>query len=230
VKVKSSVKTSVKSWQHPVDFCDVKALLAAFKKLPVFRTTPVSLRSVKLDLGRGKSAGCSGRAFSRQRRLRFVVGFYANGADVAEVLLHELVHLALPSGTAHGERFRLVLARAAREAWGVVLDPNPEPESALWGSRGIAAYVLDRQIQAALLPLLASGAVTLPFFPPGKPRHEKLASIVEKRAEHAAKMLARAERRLKLARTIAGKWKKKVSYYERAERIAAKPGTRGGDS
>lgn len=40
-------------------------------------------------------------------------------------------------------------------------------------------------------------------------------NVVAERAEHAAKMLARAERRLKLARTIEKRWRAKVRYYER---------------
>jgi len=218
-----------KLWQHPLDFCDVRALLAALKKLPVFSDTPESLRGVHLDLGRGGRGGCSGRAFCGKRRLRLVVGLRANGAQLAEVLLHELVHLALPRSVMHGERFRLTLARAARETWDIEIDPNPAALSPSPSRpRGLlAAYVLDEQIQAALLPLLASGAVTLPSLAPGKPRREKLAGLIEKRAEHSARMLLRAERRLKLARTIARKWKAKVTYYERA---AAKRGERGGAS
>lgn len=38
---------------------------------------------------------------------------------------------------------------------------------------------------------------------------------VARRAAHAAAKLAEAERRLKLARTIAAKWRAKVRYYER---------------
>ena len=208
------------AWQHPLDFCDVRALLALFKKLPVFRTTPVSLRSVKLDLGRGQGRWCSGRAFTRERRLRLVVGRYANGAQLAEVLLHELVHLALPSGVAHGERFRLTMARAVREAWGIVVDTAP----ALAGRWKVRAYVMDDQIRAALLPLLASGAFEIPMLAPRPGRvalglRVRFEILVEKRAAHAVVMLATAEKRLKRARTIERKWKLKVRYYE--QRAAA---------
>lgn len=39
--------------------------------------------------------------------------------------------------------------------------------------------------------------------------------LVAERAAHVAKQLARAERRLKLARTIAAKWRRKAAYYAR---------------
>ena len=216
-------KRSSRGWIHPIDFCDVAKLLAALKKLPVFRDTPHSVRNVKLDLGRGRGEWCSGRAFLRQHRLRLVVGESANGAQVAEVLLHELVHLALPSGVAHSSRFRLTLARAAREAWGIAVDPSPAPHApSPTRPRGwISAYVLDGLIQADLLALLASGSVVLPMLPYRSERKIALAKLVEKRAEHAVRMLVTAERRLKLARSLERKWKQKVSYYERS---AAKKG------
>ena len=55
----------------------------------------------------------------------------ATRAEVSEVLLHELVHAATPtprspSGrrTVHGRAFCAMLIRAAKEAYGVVLDPD----------------------------------------------------------------------------------------------------------
>lgn len=47
-------------------------------------------------------------------------------------------------------------------------------------------------------------------------------NVVAERAEHAAAMLRRAERRLKLARSIERRWRAKVRYYER--RAAASGG------
>ncbi|MBI3203279.1 MAG: hypothetical protein HYZ29_17205 [Myxococcales bacterium] len=56
----------------------------------------------------------------------------------------------------------------------------------------------------------------LPPAPRSAPtRAERTAALVRKRAEHAGKMLAQAERRLKLAKTIHKRWAEKVRYYER---------------
>lgn len=53
--------------------------------------------------------------------------------------------------------------------------------------------------------------------PPPEPKPKE--NLVAKRAAHVAKQLARAERRLKLARTIAAKWRRKAAYY--AKKAAA---------
>jgi hypothetical protein len=218
---------------HAADLVDLPALLRQLAALPVFGDTPNTVRrGIKLDVGRSATPGARGVAFCRERRLRLVIGAWSTAADVAEVMLHELVHLALPDSADHGERFRLTLARAAREAWGIVTDPHPAPAPWLTDAFGrplnrpcqkIAAYVLDDNIRDALAPLIESGAVTLPAPPvPTRPTREAATeALIARRAEHAAKMLARAERRLLAARTIAKKWQGKVAYYERS---AAKRG------
>ncbi len=48
-----------------------------------------------------------------------------------------------------------------------------------------------------------------------KPKPKPKVDIVAKRAANAVKRLARAERRLKLARTIVAKWRAKVRYYQK---------------
>lgn len=48
-----------------------------------------------------------------------------------------------------------------------------------------------------------------------RPKQKAARNVVAERAEHAAKMLAKSERKLKLARTLASKWRAKVRYYER---------------
>ena len=45
-----------------------------------------------------------------------------NPARVLTVLLHEVVHLALPEDEHHGKLFRATFAAAAEEAWGLDLD------------------------------------------------------------------------------------------------------------
>jgi hypothetical protein len=54
---------------------------------------------------------------------------------------------------------------------------------------------------------------------PRPSREERAARLVEEREAHAREMLARAERRKKLADTVAKRWRKRVRYYER---LAAK--------
>jgi hypothetical protein len=56
----------------------------------------------------------SGHAWSGGRA---VVTMGSDPFGVREVLLHELVHVALPSTVHHGDPFFPVLVRAAREAW-----------------------------------------------------------------------------------------------------------------
>jgi hypothetical protein len=217
---------------NPADLIDLTGTLRQLAALPVFADCPQSVRrGVKLDVVRSFTHwGVGGTAYMRERRIRIRIPHFAHAAEMLEVLLHELTHLALPNSEHHGERFRRTLARAAREAWGIEVEPNPP--AGVWEidtldrpldppRRKISAYVLDSNIQAALKPLVESGTVTFPFPKPKPTRAESSSALVEKRAAHAAKMLARAERRLKLARTVSAKWKAKVRYYERA---AAKRG------
>lgn len=208
------------------DFVDVPALLRELQALPVFQDTPVSVRRVKLDVGNSRDRYVSGTASHYRRRLRIVIGQWVTAAAVAETLLHELVHLSMPVGVAHGVRFRLTLARAAREAWGIVVDPHPPPGTWSHGRDKCSAYVLDDAIEAALQPLIEAGVVRIPE-PTRHDRAESLAkkrsADIEKRAAHALRMWTKAQQRLKRAKTIEEKWRKKNRYYER---VAAKEGGR----
>lgn len=194
---------------------DVLALARQLAKLPVFKDTPYSVGRVRVKVSYAASRG--GGHGSRSGILVRV----SPGVDVAHIMettLHELVHAALPRSNNHDERFRLTLARAAREAWGVVIDPNVRQHS----SR-IKAYVLDDRIEAVLRYELGEGRVTYPKKQPvaKKSRAELSVALVEKRAAHAVKMLVRAEKRAKTAQRSLTKWRTKVRYYEK---VAAKRG------
>lgn len=181
-------------------------------------------RRIRVDVGhtthRG-DGGCGGRAFISKTRPRMRV---YGGADVVpervlEVVLHELCHLALPAGVSHGERFRRTFARAVREAWGIEVPVDGDREGYANYSYRMGWLVIEQ-----LRGLIASGSVNIYPPEPAQPkpsRAERNAQLIEKRAAHAAKMLAAAERKLKLAKTVHARWRTKVSYYER---VAAKRG------
>lgn len=210
---------------------DVEAFVKQVKALPVFKDCPRSIRHTKVVLVH-TAFTTGGRAHgNRMARIRvtFAPVMGNNGkteeenyrtrlAWTLETVVHELVHCALPDYTNHNERFRLVLARAVRELWGIEVDPNPAGENGR-----VARYGLDAIIEAKLEEALAAGAVDYPrrVEAPKPPRAVVMASLVEKRAAHAAKMLDKAEKRAKAAQRVLSKWRKKVNYYER--QAARKP-------
>jgi hypothetical protein len=57
--------------------------------------------------------------------VRFSGDNQCDAAGVRELLLHELCHAALPTGTGHNMRFRKCLRDAAQELWGVEIDIIP---------------------------------------------------------------------------------------------------------
>lgn len=198
---------------------DVDAAVAAFRKLPVLADLIDGRRAIQVDVGhtsRGDASGVGGRAWGR-RKIRIYGGPKADPACVLEVVLHELVHVALPR-MHHGERFRRVFARAAREAWGVDVPIDPDAGTSRGRRESVLAYRQGDLVVKALRPLVAAGTVhTFPPAPaqPKPTRAERDARLVEKRAAHAVVMLRRAERRLKLAKTVQQRWSAKVRYYER---------------
>lgn len=200
---------------HVAAGVDIDAAFAAYRKLPPFVG---NLGPIKLTVGHDSEGGGHGYAATYRRKIRVAYGPHATKAEVLEVLMHEMVHMALPRREAHGERFRLTLRRAARELWGIECPLDVPPQG------GVIAYGMDSFIKARLEELIAAGKVeTFPAVErPKKTRAEATAALVEKRARHAATMLARAERRLKLAKTLHRRWHEKVSRYER---IAAKKGS-----
>lgn len=201
---------------HVAAGVDLDAAFAAYRKLPPFVG---NLGPIKLAVGHRAEARWSGHAATYRRKIRVAFGPSATKAEVLEVLMHEMVHMALPKREGHGERFRLTLRRAARELWGIECPLDEPPRD------GVIAYGMDFFIMARLEELVAAGKVeTFPATEqaPRKSRAEATAALVEKRARHAATMLARAERRLKLAKTLHQRWHQKVAGYERR---AAKKGS-----
>jgi hypothetical protein len=153
-----------------------------------------------------------------QRRIRINAGPYATPERLLEVLVHELVHLACPNHH-HDERFRRVFKRACAELWGidVPLDAKPVCGNVSYGMGEIAVEQLGEKIERGEIDTFPPDAKPAPK----KRRAEATAKSVEKREAHALAMHKKAVTRLKRAKTIEEKWRKKVRYYERQ---AAKKG------
>lgn len=201
---------------------DVRRAFEAYRKTPPF--TGNLGRHIKLTVGHRAEARWSGHAATYRRALRVAYGPHATKAEVLEILVHEMCHLACPSRTGHGERFRLTLRRAARELWGIEVELL---RSSQRGEEHNAAYAMDRSIMAELEKRVAAGVIDtfdhVPAPPETKPSRAEISTkLVERRAAHAVKMLARAEKRAKAAQKRLSVWRKKVHYYERA---AAKKGS-----
>lgn len=185
---------------------DVDKAVAAMRKLPVFRDHPLP-RKIRVDVGLRETRGVRGTAWPHEDRIR-VAGFPETApAYVLEVVLHELVHLACPTGEHHGERFRRVFARAVREMWSIEVPIDP-PDPGRYGNK---SYAQGRLVVEALKGRPHDFAPDPPT--PEKPRHEIIDGRVQARAEHARKMLKKAATRRKRAETIEKKWKAKVAYY-----------------
>lgn len=195
---------------------DVDAAVADIRTTPVLADL-LGRKKITVDVGHCMSGGCGGRAWRRRRKIRVYSGPEASVGRVLEVVLHELCHLAVDDH-GHGERFRRVFARAVREAWGVEVPIDVDR-----GAYQNISYAMGERVWKALDELISAGCCinTYPAAPPKPetPRAERTAALVEKRAAHAAKMLAQAERRLKIAKTVHQRWRAKVSYYDR---VAAK--------
>lgn len=200
---------------------DVRKAFALYRTMPPFAGNLG--RHVKLTVGHRAESKWSGHAATYSRAIRVAYGPSATAADVLEILAHEMCHLACPKREGHGERFRLTLRRAARELWGFEV---PLLKSSERGTEHNAAYAMDRLILKELNERLARGDLELSAFKPNTPVPKKDRSgqrgvLVEKRATHAVKMFARAEKKLKAAQRTASKWRTKVRYYEK---VAAKRG------
>jgi len=194
---------------HVVAGVDLDRALAAYRKLPPFVG---NLGKIRLEVGHRTSNGTCGRAWTTQRRIRIAAGLDATPERVLELLVHEMCHLAVPPREGHSERFRRTLRRACKELWGIDV-PLDAP-----ASQGCVAYRMDAIAQATLKAKIEAGEIDL--FPPGPPqakptRAEKATALVERRAAHAAKMLAECERNLQSVRRTLAKWRAKVRYYER---------------
>lgn len=216
-RIARSRRTLVRAWLP----LDVPAFVAQVKALPVFKDCPRSIARTKVQIV--YSAFATGGRAHGNRLARIRVSPSADLAWTLETIVHELVHCALPSRIGHNERFRLTLARAVRELWGVEVDPNP-----INVNGRVLTYTIDYKIEERLREALDIGLLSYPKRE--MPTEEEVAAQkkaandarIEQRAAHAARMLAQASTRLKRAKTIERKWRAKVQRYER---IAAKRGT-----
>ncbi len=183
--------------------------------------------------------GTSGRAFTGRGRIVVSVGMRSSRENVAEVLLHELVHMACPEREHHGELFCRRLIAAAREAFGLDLDTTALLALPA-GRQGRRAYAIDSAITTAMealdvgARLLADVAAPPP--PPGPTeqqlatrqaaaaaaRIEGVAKAAAAREAKARAMLVRWERKAAAARKLAAKWRAKVRYYDRRQEAASK--------
>jgi hypothetical protein len=202
---------------HVVAGVDLDKALAAYKQMPPFKGN-LGRRKITLEVGHRMDGSVGGRAWLRQRRIRVAAGPDATPERALEVLVHELVHLACPNHH-HDERFRRVFRRACLEIWGieVPIDAKPFMRNISYGMGEVAAKLLGKKIDRE----------EIDTFPPDpKPktpsRAAAMAEVVEKRAAHALAMHKKAATRLKRAKTLESKWRKKVAYYERQ---AAKKGS-----
>lgn len=178
------------------------------------------------------SGWAAGRAWRSRATLR--IGMNASVEDAAEVLLHELVHCSCPAREHHGELFCRRLIACAKEAFDLPLDV-----AALLalpaGQHKNRAYAIDGAIKNAMIAAgvgerlrddpglrFAESEPEAPEQKETKREAAREARAVEKRT-HAEKMLAEWEARLRRAKRISAKWRKRVRYYERREpRAAAK--------
>lgn len=202
---------------------DVDRAVAWALTLPVFaELIPKRKRGRRLavSVGHKGERRWSGHAKPYSFAIRIAGGPDVVAAEVLEIVVHELSHVATP-GHGHDERFRRVLQRAFREAWGIEVPIDPER-----GDERAIAYAMDRSAMQQLRVKIEQGEVrTFPSLPrgPRPTRAELTKTTVERRAAHAVTMLRRAERRLKIAKSVHRRWAKKVGYYERQ---AAKKGSK----
>lgn len=205
---------------HVVASVDLDKALTTYKQLPPFRGN-LGRRKIELKVVHRLDGGVGGRAYMRRREIRILAGPDQPPERVLEVLVHEMVHLACPNHH-HDERFRRVLRRAFLELWGidVPIDAKPVRSNISYGMGEVATEMLREKIERGEIELFSPD---LPKPAPPKPsRAEVMAKIVDKRAAHAMTMHKKAATRLKRAKTLEEKWRKKVRYYERQ---AAKKGS-----
>lgn len=203
---------------------DVEAFVRQVKALPVFKDCPISIAKTKVKFTHtafSSSGYAHGHSVARIRS-----SFAPTLGDVGkapediyrtrlawllDTVVHELVHCALPDRTVHNERFRLTMARAVRELWGLEVDPSPKSESGR-----VPVYGLDDVIEKRIEAGLLDGTIIYPKLvletPEDVVAEKKAARVAQQvaKAAHAAKMLAKAETRLKRAETIAKKWRTRV--------------------
>jgi len=230
---------------------DLAALAKRLWRLGAMHASgPVPTIRWRAYTGRGYAWGV---AYTGHGRVTMRIGDRATVEDAAEVLLHELVHMACPTTAHHGELFCRRLIGCAREAFGLTLDTAALLRSP--ATRGCRAYTIDAHITRAMMAVgvaamlrgevatvtaapapAAVDPVPAPPVPPpptaaevAARRAAAMAAIVESRAAHARTKLAEWERRRAAAVKIAAKWRGKVRYYdqrqEAAKRCSPRPAT-----
>lgn len=96
-----------------------------------------------------------GLAWTEESRMRIYIPWHRpHICLVAELILHEMCHCALPADVDdHGPEFQALLTTTAKDLWGV----DPYPEHLLIGNNCDPEYMLDRQIEAALMLAYVDG-------------------------------------------------------------------------
>jgi hypothetical protein len=195
-----------------------------------------------------RGAWVSGRAMTHGSRIVVSLGPMATIENAAEVLLHELVHMACPPKEHHGELFCRRLIACAREAFGLDLDTTALLALSGQGHRGKRAYAIDDVILKSMVaagvgaklregaPLPAPSPETPPAVVPVVPspveteadakarRGAQRALLIAAREDHARAKLAAWEKRLATAKKRAQKWRTTVRYYERRQEAAKRGG------
>ena len=103
---------------------DLSEEMERLRRLPVFAGGPLANRAPSLKVRRARSRpNRLGFAVPSEWRLSVTAYPGIRASDALETLLHELVHLHVGRGTGahawHGRAFKLTLALAMREAYGV---------------------------------------------------------------------------------------------------------------
>jgi hypothetical protein len=117
--------------------------LERLRALPVFAAGPLAIRRPELKVRRAsKRPNRLGFAVPAEFRLSVTAYSGARPGDVLETLLHELTHLhvgrAAEAHAWHGRTFKLTLARAMEEAYGIAAPP---PANSL---HGVYAEAIER--------------------------------------------------------------------------------------
>jgi len=196
---------------------DVDKIIAWMLTLPVFvELIPKRRRGRKLQVEVVHLASklYRGTAYWSRFKVRISGGPLITQAHVLMICIHELTHIATPRAH-HNERFRRVLQRAVREAWGFEVSLDTER-----GYRSCIAYAMDQVVVRSLEVMIKAETLDVTAFAPDAaptklPRAVASLALVEKRGAHAQTMLLKAERRLKLAKTVQQRWARKVRYYEK---------------
>lgn len=172
-RTKAAKKAQTKTAPTPklVAGLDLHKLLRTFWSLPAMVRaraefgTPNRLPSLKI-IRRNRTLGASGYASSDG--ISICVPKRVRPLNLVELLLHEVVHAALPEGTGHNINFRRVLCEAACEAFHIEIHAGEVQERGKYENR---AYALDAEIvrRAADADCGYSTKHLVPRDPPSEP-------------------------------------------------------------